>query len=191
MIEKTALTGVRIITPRWFHDARGAFSETYNRDTWGELGLAEDFVQDNHSISRQVGTVRGLHYQRPPQAQAKLVRVIAGSIWDVAVDVRRGSPTWGKWIGVELSAQNGRQLFVPSGFLHGFVTRSPDTEVLYKCSSTYAPDLEGSVRFDDPDLKIDWGMPTDQAILSDKDAEAEYFSAFDSPFTFGPAKDQS
>jgi len=144
-------------------------------------------VQDNHSLSRMVGTVRGLHFQSPPHAQDKLVRCGAGVIFDVAVDVRRGSPTYGKWVGVELSAENGRQLFIPKGFLHGFVTRAPNSELLYKCSDVYAPACDGAVRFDDPDLGIDWGIDPATAILSDKDARAQSFAAFQSPFTYGQA----
>ena len=184
MIEQTALPGVKIITPRWFRDNRGAFSETYNHTTWAGLGVTDVFVQDNHSISRDVGTVRGLHFQSPPFAQAKVVRVVAGAIWDVAVDIRRGSPTYGQWVGVELSAENGRQLLVPTGFLHGFATRAPNTEVVYKCSAVYAPECEGAVRFDDPDLAIDWGIASEKAVLSDKDAAAESFAALDSPFEY-------
>ena len=183
MIEETALPGVKLMTPRWFRDNRGAFSETYNQVSWAEHGLTETFVQDNHSISLQAGTVRGLHFQSPPNGQAKLLRVVAGAIWDIAVDIRRGSPTYGQWMGVELSAENGRQLYIPAGFLHGFVTRAPNTEVLYKCSAVYAPASEGAVRFDDPDLNIDWGIAPDQAILSDKDAAAGRFADLNSPFT--------
>ncbi len=184
MLEPTALDGVRVITPRWFDDARGAFCETYNRQTLAGHGLDVEFVQDNHSVSRQAGTVRGLHFQTPPAAQAKLVRVVAGAIWDVAVDIRRGSSSYGQWVGVDLSAENGRQIFIPAGFLHGFVTRTPNAQVVYKCSHVYAPDAEGSVRFDDPDLGIDWGIPADQAVLSDKDAAAPSFAALDSPFIY-------
>lgn len=184
MIEQTALPDVKIITPRWFRDNRGAFCETYNQVTWADHGLTETFVQDNHSISRDTGTVRGLHYQSPPHAQAKLIRVVAGAIWDVAVDIRRGSPTYGRWVGVDLSAENGQQLLVPAGFLHGFITRSPNTEVVYKCSAVYAPDCEGAVRYDDPDLNIDWGIQSDNVTLSGKDAVAGSFATFDTPFDY-------
>lgn len=183
MIQMTDLDGVVIVTPRRFADNRGAFAETYNRDTLAALGIHTTFVQDNQSWSREAGTVRGLHYQAPPHAQAKLVRVVAGEIWDVAVDVRRGSPTYGQWTGATLSATNGAQLLVPAGFLHGFVTRVPDTVVAYKCSDTYAPGCEGSIRFDDPDLGIDWGLAGAEAVLSDKDAAAPSFAAFDTPFS--------
>ena len=185
MIETTDLDGVVILTPCVFSDARGSFQETYNRETWADLGIHTVFVQDNQSWSRDAGTVRGLHYQAPPHAQAKLVRVLAGEIWDVAVDIRRDSHAFGQWVGVTLSAANHRQLLIPAGFLHGFVTRVPDTVVAYKCSDTYAPDCEGSIRFDDPDLGIDWGIAPQDAVLSDKDARAPAFAAFDTPFRMG------
>ncbi len=148
-----------------------------------EAGLDVDFVQDNHSLSEHAGTIRGLHFQAPPHAQAKLVRCGRGALFDVAVDVRRGSPTYGHWVGVELSFENGRQLFVPEGFLHGFMTRAPMTEIIYKCSDYYAPDCDGAVRFDDPDIGIDWGVDRADVILSDKDARAQNLSGFQSPFT--------
>ena len=183
-IEETALRGVLILTPRRFDDVRGYFSEVWNRDTLRARGIDIDFVQDNHSLSRPTGTVRGLHFQSPPHAQDKLVRCGAGVVFDMAVDVRVGSPTYGKWVGVELSAENGRQLLIPRGFLHGFVTRAPNSELLYKCSDVYAPDCDGAVRFDDPDLAIDWGIDPATAILSDKDRKAQGFAGFKSPFTY-------
>lgn len=183
-IEKTALSGVVILTPKRFGDDRGFFSEVWNRAVLNSHGIDMDFVQDNHSLSRPTGTVRGLHYQSPPHAQDKLVRCGAGVVFDVAVDVRRGSPTYGHWVGVELSAENGRQLLIPKGFLHGFVTRAPNSELLYKCSDVYAPDCDGAVRFDDPGLGIDWGIDPAAAVLSDKDRRAQGFADFDSPFTY-------
>jgi dTDP-4-dehydrorhamnose 3,5-epimerase len=183
-IEKTALAGVLILTPRRFGDDRGFFSEVWNRSVLKSHGIDIDFVQDNHSLSKPVGTVRGLHYQSPPHAQDKLVRCGAGVVFDVAVDARAGSPTYGKWVGVELSAENGRQLLIPKGFLHGFVTRVPNSELLYKCSDVYAPDCDGAVRFDDPDLGIDWGIDPEAAILSDKDRRAQSFADFKSPFSY-------
>lgn len=183
-IEKTALPGMLILTPRRFGDARGWFSEVWNQKTYADHGIDTAFVQDNHSYSRDVGTVRGLHFQSPPHAQAKLVRCARGRILDVAVDIRRGSPSYGDWVGVELSAENGQQVLIPAGFLHGFVTLEPDCEVLYKCSDTYAPDCDGAVRFDDPDLGIDWGLDPKAAILSDKDAAAQSFRDFQSPFVY-------
>ncbi|MCE6967474.1 dTDP-4-dehydrorhamnose 3,5-epimerase [Cereibacter sphaeroides] len=183
-IEETELPGVLILTPRVFGDARGSFCEAWNRATLAGLGIDLDFVQDNQSISVPVGTVRGLHYQAPPHAQDKLVRVGHGAILDVAVDVRVGSPTYGKWVGVELSAENARQLLVPKGFLHGFVTREPGTVVLYKTTDVYAPDCDGAVHFADPDLGVDWGIDPASAVLSDKDARAPRLADWTSPFTY-------
>lgn len=183
-VEETTLNDVVVLTPRRFEDPRGWFSEVWNRETLRGLGIDINFVQDNHSYSVPTGTVRGLHYQSPPHAQDKLVRVGRGSILDVAVDVRNGSPQYGKWVGVELSAQNGKQLLVPKGFLHGFVTLEDDTEVLYKCSDYYAADCDGAVRFDDPDIGVDWGQDANDFTVSDKDAQATAFRDFKSPFNF-------
>lgn len=183
-VEETRLPGVLIVTPRRFGDDRGFFSEVYNRAAYGAAGIDIDFVQDNHSLSRDVGVVRGLHFQTPPHAQAKLVRVGAGRVVDVAVDIRKGSPHYGQWVSVELSAEAGNQLFVPAGFLHGFAVLEPNSELLYKCSDFYAPDCDGAVRFDDPDLGIDWGLDPATAILSAKDAAAPLLRDFDSPFTY-------
>lgn len=183
-VEATPLPGAMLITPPRFADDRGDFSETYNAETLAGFGIDTVFIQDNHSRSRFVGTVRGLHFQAPPKAQAKLVRVVRGRIYDVIVDIRVGSPHYGEWFGVELSADNGRQLLVPTGFLHGFVTREPDTEVIYKCSQTYSPAHEGAVRFDDPDLDIAWDLGGVAATLSPKDATAGSWQALNSPFTW-------
>lgn len=180
-IEQTALPGVLILTPQRFGDARGFFSESWNRARLAEHGIDLDFVQDNHSLSAAVNTVRGLHFQSPPHAQDKLVRCGRGMLFDVAVDIRKGSPSYGHWVGVELSAENGKQLLVPQGFLHGFATRVPDTEIIYKCTDTYAPDCDGAVRFDDPDIGVDWGL-SGSAVLSDKDTVAPLLADFDSPF---------
>ncbi len=178
-IEKTALPEVMVITPRRFGDDRGWFSETWNKAALAAAELSlPDFVQDNHSYSGPRHTLRGLHFQRPPHAQAKLVRCSRGVILDVAVDARRGSRRYGQWVAAELSAENGAQLFVPAGFLHGFLTLTPDCEVQYKCSDYYAPECDGSVRWDS--LGIDWG--TDTPILSEKDAAAIAFTDFESPF---------
>ncbi|MEO1975858.1 MAG: dTDP-4-dehydrorhamnose 3,5-epimerase [Paracoccaceae bacterium] len=185
-IQPTALPGVLILTPRRFGDARGFFSESWNAKRMAEHGLHFDFVQDNHSLSAQVGTVRGLHFQSPPHAQDKLVRCGRGRLFDVAVDIRKGSPTYGQWVGEELSFENGRQLLVPAGFLHGFVTREPDTEICYKCTDYYAPECDGAVRWDDPDIGIDWGL-AGEAVLSGKDAAAPLLADFDSPFTYAGA----
>jgi len=181
-IEHTPLPGVVVLTPARFGDSRGFFSESWNRKRMAEAGFDIDFVQDNHSLSAQAGTVRGLHFQAPPHAQAKLVRCGRGRLFDVAVDIRVGSPAYGRWFGVELSFENGRQLLVPEGFLHGFVTRTPDTEIIYKCSDYYAPDCDGAVRFDDADIGIDWELGDAAPILSDKDAAAPAFADFVSPF---------
>lgn len=182
-IEQTALEGVLILTPQRFGDDRGWFSETWSAARMRAAGLEVNFVQDNQSMSAAVGTLRGLHYQAPPHAQDKLVRCTAGLIFDVAVDFRAGSPGFGLWVGVELSPQNGRQLLVPKGFLHGFVTRAPNSEVQYKCSDVYAPDCDGAVRWDDPDIGIDWGVST--PILSAKDAVAPLLRDVVSPFQRG------
>ena len=182
-IEKTALADVLVITPARFGDDRGWFSETWNAHRSAEAGLDVVFVQDNHSMSGAAGTLRGLHYQSPPHAQDKLVRCTRGAIFDVAVDVRLGSPGYGTWVGVELSAQNARQLFVPKGFLHGFVTRVADTEVQYKCSDVYAPDCDGGIRWDDPDIGIDWGL-AGAPLLSAKDLVAPLLRDFASPFVW-------
>lgn len=182
-IEKTILPGVLVITPDRFGDARGFFSESWNKARLAEAGISLEFVQDNHSMSAAVGTLRGLHMQTPPHAQAKLVRCGRGRLFDVAVDIRKGSPTFGRWVGVELSFENGKQLLIPAGFLHGFVTREPDTEVVYKCSDYYAPDCDRSVRFDDPDIGIEWGL-TGEPILSEKDAMAPRLGDLDTPFVY-------
>ncbi|MEP4199300.1 MAG: dTDP-4-dehydrorhamnose 3,5-epimerase [Aliishimia sp.] len=180
-ITQTNLAGVTLLTPRRFGDDRGWFSETWNKRVLAEAGIDADFVQDNHSMSAPIGTLRGLHYQAPPHAQDKLVRCTRGVIFDVAVDIRTGSPTYGHWVGYELSAENGAQLFVPKGFLHGFSTRTSDAEVQYKCTDYYAPDADGGVRWDS--LGIDWGL-TGDPVLSDKDRNAPAFSDWTSPFTW-------
>jgi dTDP-4-dehydrorhamnose 3,5-epimerase len=183
-IEPTPLSGVLRLTPARFGDTRGFFSESWSRARMEQAGLHYDFVQDNHSLSSAVGTVRGLHFQAPPHAQAKLVRCGRGRLLDVAVDIRKGSPTFGKWIADELSFENGRQLLIPRGFLHGFATLEPDTEIIYKCDDGYSPECDGAVRFDDPDIGIDWEIDPKKAILSDKDTAAPLLRDFDSPFIF-------
>ncbi|MFG6080635.1 dTDP-4-dehydrorhamnose 3,5-epimerase [Paracoccus litorisediminis] len=181
-ITRTSLSGVLILEPRRHGDARGFFSESWNRRTLLEAGLdLPEFVQDNHSLSAAVDTLRGLHFQSPPHAQGKLVRCGRGRLFDVAVDIRKGSPTYGQWLGEELSFENGRQLWIPAGFLHGFVTREPDTEICYKCTDHYAPECDGAVAWDS--LGIDWGL-TGAPLLSDKDAVAPGFADFDSPFIY-------
>ena len=168
-VEPTAIPAVKIITPKKFGDHRGFFSETWNRAAFAEAGLDLNFVQDNQSLSATVGTLRGLHFQSAPFAQDKLVRVTKGRILDVAVDIRASSPTFGQYVAVELSAENWRQLLVPIGFAHGFVTLEPDTEVLYKVTAPYGPKNDHGVAFDDPALGIDWRLPHNQLVLSDKD----------------------
>jgi len=181
-VQKTTLDGVLLITPRRFSDDRGFFSETYNARAFREAGVDAGFVQDNHSLSVEKGTVRGLHFQAPPFAQAKLVRVIRGAILDVAVDARKASPTYGKHISATLSSDNGAQLFIPEGFLHGFVTHAPNTEVVYKVNHYYDRDADGSVLWNDPDLAIDWGVSAERAVLSGKDKTAQSWADFKSPF---------
>lgn len=181
-IEKTDLPDLLILTPRRFGDSRGWFVETWNAARMREAGLDLAFVQDNHSFSAQKGTLRGLHYQSPPRAQDKLVRCSRGAIWDVAVDARRGSPTYGRSVGVELSAENGRQLLVPKGFLHGFVTLTDDCEVQYKCTDLYSPQHDGSVRWNS--AGVNWGFAGDP-VLSEKDLAAPAFADWQSPFTYG------
>ncbi|MEQ9459396.1 MAG: dTDP-4-dehydrorhamnose 3,5-epimerase [Phycisphaeraceae bacterium] len=183
-ILETDIPGVRIIEPKKFGDHRGFFMETYSSPRLAEAGITDHFVQDNHSLSASAGTLRGLHCQRPPHAQAKLVRVTRGRVLDVAVDARQGSPTFGQHVAVELDPDSARQLYVPFGFLHGFVTLEPDTEFLYKVSDVYAPDCDTGVRFDDPDLAIDWRLGGREPILSDKDAKLVAWRDFDSPFTY-------
>ena len=168
-VEETAIPAVKIVTPKKFGDHRGFFSETWSRKAFAEAGIDLDFVQDNQSLSGPVGTLRGLHFQSPPFAQDKLVRVTRGRILDVAVDIRVSSPTFGKHVAVELSAENWKQLLVPVGFAHGFVTLEPDTEVLYKVTAPYAPENDHGLAFDDPALGIDWRLPLSGLTLSDKD----------------------
>lgn len=176
---------VRLIVPRRFGDDRGWFTEVYSEKTFPDLGIPDRFVQDNHSLSVPVGTLRGLHFQTPPHGQAKLVRCIRGRIFDVAVDVRRGSPTYGKWVGAELSAENGHQLYVPVGFAHGFVTLEPSTEVTYKVSDFYAPANDGGIRWDDPTIGLDWPLPAGVTpMLSPKDEKLPLLADFDSPFEY-------
>lgn len=171
-----------LVSPARFGDHRGFFGETYSRRRYAEMGIDVEFVQDNHSLSHAVGTLRGLHFQAPPAGQGKLVRCGRGAIFDVAVDIRRGSPTYGKWEGYELSAKNGHQLYVPVGFAHGFVTLEPDSEIVYKCTDYYSPETEGAVRWDSCGIK--WPLSCDP-ILSDKDSIASVLVDLDSPFVYG------
>jgi len=175
------LDGVHELTPLKFGDERGFFSETYNKERLLDVGVNLEFVQDNQSFSAASGTLRGLHYQLPPKAQDKLVRVVQGRIFDVAVDIRRGSPTFARWVGLEVSAEKWNQILIPAGFAHGFVTLEPDTMVIYKVTNTYSPEYDRSIRFDDPHIGIDWPVDIKSVLLSEKDksapplAEAELF----------------
>lgn len=183
IVTKTTLPGVIHFLPRRFGDHRGFFAETYSRQTYASHGVEVEFVQDNHSLSAEVGTVRGLHFQAPPHAQGKLVRCGRGAIFDVAVDIRKGSPAYGNWVGFELSAENGAQLYVPAGFAQGFMTLLPESEIVYKCTDYYAPEAEGAVRWDDPAIGIEWPLEV-TPVLSAKDAVAPLLADIESPFTW-------
>jgi len=176
-VKPSELPEVLILTPKRFDDARGFFSETYNERLWQELGIDLRFVQDNHSRSAEPGTVRGLHYQLPPHAQDKLVRVTRGAILDVAVDIRVGSPTFGRHVSIVISAAEWNQILVPAGFAHGYATLEPDTEVFYKTTDFYAPDFERAIRWNDPAIGIEWGLAHGQAVVSDRDAQAPLLAA--------------
>jgi dTDP-4-dehydrorhamnose 3,5-epimerase len=178
-IRPTGLEGVLEIVPARFGDARGFFSETYNAARLAEAGVDLVFVQDNHSLSGRRGVLRGLHYQLPPRAQDKLVRVVRGAIFDVAVDIRHGSPTFSRWVGVELSAEKWNQLLVPKGFAHGFVTLTENTEVVYKVTDYYSPEHDRSIRYDDPDIAIDWPIASVDLQLSEKDLAARHLAEAD------------
>lgn len=175
---------VTLIRPKRFGDERGWFSETYNRPRYAALGITCTFVQDNHSMSRDTGVLRGLHWQAPPYGQDKLLRCVRGRIWDVAVDARRGSPTFGRWVAAELSADNGHQLFIPVGFAHGFVTLEPNTEVEYKVSAPYAPESEGGVIWNDPVIALPWPLSGQEPTLSSKDRTLPRLSPEMSPFDY-------
>lgn len=181
--EATKLSGVYLVKPRRFSDDRGFFSETFRASLFAEgTGADVEFVQDNFSYSQYKGTVRGLHYQAPPFAQGKLVRCTRGEIMDVAVDARPGSASYGEYFGAKLSAENGHQLWVPTGFLHGFATLADDCEVAYKVTNYYSKECDGCVLWNDPALKIDWGIADDEAILSEKDNAAPSFADWTNPF---------
>jgi dTDP-4-dehydrorhamnose 3,5-epimerase len=183
MIEAQAIADVLVISPPRFADSRGWFSESWNGAKLASLGFTHHFVQDNHSYSAQTGTIRGLHCQIAPFVQGKLVRCVRGSIWDVAVDIRKGSPDYGTFVAVELSAANGRQLWIPGGFLHGFCTLEPDTEVIYKVTAGYDKASERGVIWNDPDLALPWPVAPDQAVLSDKDAVMPHLADCEPWFT--------
>ena len=166
---ETEIPAVKVLVPKKFGDHRGFFSEVYSDKLLAGLGITARFVQDNHSLSAEKGVVRGLHYQLPPMAQDKLIRVVRGAIMDVAVDIRRGSPTFGKHVACLLSAENWKQMFVPAGFAHGFATLEPNTEVLYKVTTYYSPSHERGIRWNDPTLGINWHVAEEQAVLSERD----------------------
>ncbi|NLI24458.1 MAG: dTDP-4-dehydrorhamnose 3,5-epimerase [Bacteroidales bacterium] len=180
---KTGIPGLLVIEPKVFEDARGYFFESYNQEAFFKAGIQEKWVQDNQSRS-VFGVVRGLHYQLQPFAQSKLVRVIEGEIFDVAVDIRKGSPTYQQWYGIKLSASNFRQLYIPKGFAHGFSVLSPSAIVLYKCDALYNPSSERGIFSNDPELEINWQIPVEQVILSDKDKNLPLFREAENNFTF-------
>ena len=181
-IDDLGIPAVKMLAPGKHGDHRGFFSEVYNRRTLADAGIGIEFVQDNHSLSAEKGTVRGLHFQTPPYAQDKLVRVVRGSVFDVAVDLRRGSPTYGQHVSAVLSAEAWNQLLAPIGFAHGFMTLEPDTEVLYKVSNYYAPDHDRGILWNDPALGIAWPIPEAEAILSDKDRRQPRLAEIATPF---------
>ncbi len=183
-IAELEIPEVKILTPRKFGDHRGFFSETYNKRVLADLGIETEFVQDNHSFSAERGTIRGLHFQTPPYAQDKLVRVAQGSVLDVAVDIRRGSPSYGRSVSAVISAEAWNQVLVPIGFAHGFCTLEPDTVVIYKVSNYYTPEHDAGLLWNDPDLGIDWPVGEDEAKLSDKDRGQPRLKEFDSPFAY-------
>jgi dTDP-4-dehydrorhamnose 3,5-epimerase len=181
--QRLAITDLILIEPASFRDDRGFFSEVFSRRALAEHGITADFVQDNHSLSRQKGVLRGLHFQRPPSTQGKLVRVVRGAIFDIAVDIRQGSATFGQHVASELSAANWQQLWIPAGFAHGFVTLEEDTEVLYKVDAYYDREADAAIAWNDPALGIDW--PVSDPILSDKDRKALKLADIPPPFPKG------
>jgi dTDP-4-dehydrorhamnose reductase/dTDP-4-dehydrorhamnose 3,5-epimerase len=181
-IIKTDIDSVYILEPKVFGDHRGWFMETYSKRKFEELGIDIEFIQDNHSFSAQKGTLRGLHFQINPKAQTKLVRCTKGKILDVAVDIRKGSPTYKNWVAVELTEENKKQLLIPKGFAHGFLSLTDNVEVQYKVDEYYAPDCDRSIRFDDPEIGVDWGIRN--PILSEKDVKAPLLKDSDSNFIY-------
>lgn len=173
-----------VILPARFTDARGWFSESYSKRQLSKLGINVDFVQDNHSFSASCGTLRGVHFQSPPHVQAKLVRCVVGAIWDVVVDLRAGSPTYGNWVATELTAAGGEQLYVPGGFGHGFITLNDNVEVAYKTSSYYEPECDGGIAWNDPDIAINWPIANQAPLLSEKDRSLPRLEDFVSPFSY-------
>jgi dTDP-4-dehydrorhamnose 3,5-epimerase len=174
----------KLIKPKRFGDDRGWFAETYNRQVYLEFGVTAQFCQDNHAFSAPPWVLRGLHFQRPPRAQARLIRCVRGAIWDVLVDLRRGSPTFGRWVATKLSADNGLQVFAPEGFAHGYLTLAPATEVEYKVTDFYAPECEGGVIWNDETLRLPWPLGGAEPVISERDARLGSLAAFDSPFAY-------
>ncbi|MBC7768799.1 MAG: dTDP-4-dehydrorhamnose 3,5-epimerase [Phycisphaerales bacterium] len=187
MIERLAIPEVWTYTPRRFEDERGWFSETFNAGSLAEALAGLSFVQDNQALTRAKGTLRGMHFQKPPKAQDKFVRVLRGAVLDVAVDIRPGSPTYGKWVAEELSAENRRQIFVPKGFAHGYLTLEPDTEVFYKVSDYYSRDHEGGIAWDDPAIGVDWRMPADAVLMAERDRQFPRLADLEPVFQTRPA----
>jgi dTDP-4-dehydrorhamnose 3,5-epimerase len=175
-VERLSIPDVVLVTPQKFGDARGFLSETFSARRFANAGLPTSFVQDNHSLSAKPGTVRGLHCQIAPSVQGKLVRVVKGAVWDVAVDIRRGSPTYGKYAAATLSAENWAQLWIPGGFLHGFCTTEPDTEVIYKVTADYDPEAERGVIWNDPHLALPWPVAAEKVTLSERDARLPFLA---------------
>jgi dTDP-4-dehydrorhamnose 3,5-epimerase len=180
----TEIPEVKLFYPKKFGDHRGFFSETYSRKAFAQAGVGAEFVQDNHALSADIGTVRGLHFQIPPMAQTKLIRVSRGAIFDVAVDIRRGSTTYGKWVGATISAKDWNQILVPVGFAHGYCTLEPDTEVVYKVTEFYAPDCDRGLLWNDPAIGVAWPVTEAQAVLSDKDRRQPKLAELPSFFTW-------
>jgi dTDP-4-dehydrorhamnose 3,5-epimerase len=190
-VRRLGLPEVLEIVPPRIADHRGFFSETYSQQKFADIGIDITWVQDNHSLSRECGVLRGLHYQVPPMAQDKLVRVVRGAIFDVAVDIRRGSPNFGRWVSLTVTAELWNQILVPKGFAHGFLTLMPNTEVIYKVSAPYSPEHDRAIRYDDPDIAIVWPDAGRAPILSDKDLTAPYLLDSDTGFVFDEARGQS
>lgn len=184
LVSPLAIVDVLLVRTAKFADHRGYFMETFSRRDFTEIGINADFVQDNQSLSARAGTIRGLHFQKPPHVQAKLIRVLKGKIFDVAVDLRRGSPTFAKWCATTLTADGSEQLFIPRGFAHGFCTLSPDTEIAYKVDDYYAPECDAGILWNDADIGIEWPIRVEDAILSDRDSAHCRLSQFNSPFRY-------
>ncbi|NDV18710.1 dTDP-4-dehydrorhamnose 3,5-epimerase [Pseudodesulfovibrio sp. JC047] len=185
-VHETGFPGLQVLVPQVFQDERGFFLESYNKKAFEGLGISCDFVQDNHAYSKDVGVLRGLHFQIPPAAQSKLVWVTRGEVVDVVVDLRKGSPMFGQWTQILLNADNFKRLFIPAGFAHGYVTTKPDTEFQYKVDSPYSPEHDGGIAWDDPDIGVDWAAVLNGQIpiLSEKDKRLPRLMDFDSPFNF-------